>query len=543
MDPRPVKAPSQSGWNPSSFGLDKQGIKVQHAYWNLSAGEIYEHVMRRNEGQVAHLGPLVVNTGQHTGRSPNDKFIVREASSEKHVWWGKVNREISAENFERIYQKVLAHIAQREMYVQDCFAGAAPEYRVPIRVVTEYAWHSLFARHMFVRPDWETQASHHTPEFTVINTPSLMADPATDGTTSGTFILMNFARKVILIGGTSYAGETKKSIFTLLNYLLPLRNTLSMHCSANIGKGGDTAIFFGLSGTGKTTLSADPERRLIGDDEHGWSDTGVFNFEGGCYAKVINLSPEAEPDIYACTRRFGTVLENVVMDQTTRRLDLDSNALTENTRAAYPISYIPNYEPSGQGGHPSNIIMLTADAFGVLPPIAKLTPEQAMYHFISGYTAKVAGTEKGLGKEPSATFSTCFGAPFMVHHPGVYAELLRERIAKHNATCWLVNTGWSGGPYGEGQRMKIAYTRAMVRAALDGSLNQVATEADPIFGVHVPVSCPGVPNEVLKPRNTWRDAAAYDAKANHLAGLFQKNFKQFEAGVSDAVKAAGPKTE
>jgi phosphoenolpyruvate carboxykinase (ATP) len=542
MDPRPVKTPSQSGWNSSSFGLDKQGIKAQHAYWNLSAGELYEHTIRRNEGQIAHLGPLVVNTGQHTGRSPNDKFIVREASSEKHVWWGKVNREISAENFERIYQKVLAHIAQREIYVQDCFAGAAPEYRVPIRVVAEYAWHSLFARHMFVRPDWTTQASNHVPEFTVINTPGLMADPATDGTTSGTFILMNFARKLILIGGTSYAGETKKSIFTLLNYLLPLRNTLSMHCSANIGKGGDTAIFFGLSGTGKTTLSADPERRLIGDDEHGWSDTGVFNFEGGCYAKVINLSPEAEPDIYACTRMFGTVLENVAMDQTTRRLDLDSNALTENTRAAYPLSYISNYEPSGQGGHPSNIIMLTADAFGVLPPIAKLTPEQAMYHFISGYTAKVAGTEKGLGKEPSATFSTCFGAPFMVHHPGVYAELLRERIAKHNATCWLVNTGWSGGPYGEGQRMKIAYTRAMVRAALDGSLNQVNTEADPIFGVHVPVSCPGVPTEVLKPRNTWRDAAAYDAKAKHLANLFQENFKQFEGGVSAAVKAAGPKT-
>jgi phosphoenolpyruvate carboxykinase (ATP) len=541
MDPRPVKIASQSGWHPSACGLDKQGIKVQHAYWNLPAGELYEHVIRRSEGQVAHLGPLVVNTGQHTGRSPNDKFIVREPSSEKHVWWGKVNREIASPNFERIYQKVLAHLANREVYVQDCFAGAAPEYRVPIRVVTEYAWHSLFARHMFVRPDWNTQASSHVPEFTVINTPTLMADPATDGTTSGTYILMDFARKLILIGGTSYAGETKKSIFTLLNYLLPLRGVLSMHCSANIGKDGDTAIFFGLSGTGKTTLSADPERRLIGDDEHGWSDKGVFNFEGGCYAKVINLSPEAEPDIYACTRMFGTVLENVMMDQMTRRLDLNSNALTENTRAAYPLSYISNFEPSGQGGHPSNIIMLTADAFGVLPPIAKLTPEQAMYHFISGYTAKVAGTEKGLGKEPQATFSACFGAPFMVHHPGVYAELLRERIAKHGASCWLVNTGWSGGPYGEGQRMKIAHTRAMVRAALDGRLNQVATEADPVFGIHVPTSCPDVPSEVLKPRNTWRDAAAYDAKAQHLAGLFQENFKQFEAGVSEEVKAAGPK--
>jgi len=532
----------KSGWNPSSYELSNHGIEdIRHSYWNLTSGELYEHAIRRGEGEIAHLGPLVVLTGQHTGRSPNDKFIVREASSEKHVWWGKVNRDIETARFDRLLGKMLKYLEGREVYVQDCFAGADPEYRVPIRVVTEYAWHSLFARNMFVRPDWETQAASHVPEFTVINAPGCLADPETDGTYSSTFILMDFGRRMILIGGTSYAGETKKSIFTLLNYLLPLRGVLSMHCSANIGRDGDTAIFFGLSGTGKTTLSADPERRLIGDDEHGWSDHGVFNIEGGCYAKVINLSAEAEPDIYACTRRFGTVLENVVMDPVTRRLDLSNGMLTENTRAAYPLSHIANFEPSGMGGHPKNIIMLTADAFGVLPPISKLTPEQAMYHFISGYTAKVAGTEKGLSKEPQATFSTCFGAPFMVHHPGVYADLLRERIARHKADCWLVNTGWSGGPYGEGQRMKIAYTRAMVRAALDGRLAGAATEPDPIFGVLVPTSCPDVPAEILKPRNTWKNSAAYDEKANHLSRLFRENFEQFASGVSDEVRGSGPK--
>lgn len=532
----------QSGWNPSSFGLNHHGItNLRHAFWNLTTAELYEHAVRRGEAQIAHQGPLVVTTGQHTGRSPNDKFFVREASSENHIWWGKSNREFKQENFDRLLTKVLAHLQGKELYVQDCFAGADPEYRIPIRVITEYAWHSLFARNMFVRPDWDREASTRQPDFTVINTPTFTADPAVDGTTSGTFILIDFGKKLILIGGTSYAGETKKSIFTLLNYLLPLRNVLSMHCSANIGKQGDTAIFFGLSGTGKTTLSADPERKLIGDDEHGWSERGVFNFEGGCYAKVINLSPEAEPEIYACTRRFGTVLENVVMDPLRRRLDLNDNSLTENTRAGYPLEHIPNHEPTGMGGHPKNIIMLTADAFGVLPPISKLTPEQAMYHFISGYTAKVAGTEKGLSKDPQATFSTCFGAPFMVHHPNVYAELLRDRIAKHGVDCWLVNTGWTGGPFGEGTRMKIAYTRAMVRAALNGSLAQVATIVDPVFGLPVPVSCPDVPPEVLQPRNTWREARAYDEKAQHLAGLFRKNFEQFADGVSEEVKAAGVK--
>jgi phosphoenolpyruvate carboxykinase (ATP) len=532
----------QSGWNPSSFGLDHHGIKnIQHAFWNLTTAELYEHAIRRGEAQIAHQGPLVVTTGQHTGRSPNDKFFVREASSENHIWWGKSNRELKQENFDRLLAKVLNYLQGKELYVQDCYAGADPEYRVPIRVVTEYAWHSLFARNMFVRPDWDREAATHQPEFTVINTPNFSANPEEDGTDSGTFILIDFGKKLILIGGTSYAGETKKSIFTLLNYLLPLRSVLSMHCSANIGAGGDAAIFFGLSGTGKTTLSADPERKLIGDDEHGWSERGVFNFEGGCYAKVINLSPAAEPEIYACTRRFGTVLENVVMDPLRRRLDLSDGSLTENTRAGYPLDYIPNHEPSAMGGHPKNIIMLTADAFGVLPPISKLTPEQAMYHFISGYTAKVAGTEKGLSKEPQATFSTCFGAPFMVHHPNVYAELLRDRMAEHGVDCWLVNTGWTGGPFGEGTRMKIAYTRAMVRAALNGSLAQVATEVDPLFGLHVPVSCPDVPSEVLQPRNTWRNPQAYDEKAQHLAGLFRKNFEQFADGVSDEVKAAGVK--
>ncbi len=530
----------QSGWNPSKHGLADYGItKFNRAYWNLTTGELYEHAIRRSEGIIAHLGPLVVNTGQHTGRAPNDKFIVREPSSEGRVWWGKVNRAFEQEQFNRLRDRVFEYLEDRDIYVQDCFAGADPDFCVPIRVVTELAWHSLFARNMFVRPDW-SRATDHKPEFTVINVANMQANPEVDGTNSPTFILMDFGQRLILIGGTSYAGETKKSVFTLLNYLLPLRGVLSMHCSANIGVSGDVAIFFGLSGTGKTTLSADPDRRLIGDDEHGWADRGVFNFEGGCYAKVINLSPEAEPEIYACTRRFGTVLENVVIDPITRRLDLTASALTENTRAGYPISYISNYVPSGLGGHPRNIIMLTADAFGVMPPIARLTPEQAMYHFISGYTAKVAGTEKGLSKEPQATFSACFGAPFMVHHPGVYAELLRERMSRHQVDCWLVNTGWSGGPFGEGKRMRIADTRAMVRAALNGTLAEIPTAADPIFGVHVPQSCPDVSSEVLRPRNTWANPKAYDEKARHLARLFNANFKQFADGVSEKVRAAGP---
>src|SRR5512145_3033812 len=483
----------QSGWNPSSYSLENHGLKnFNRAYWNLSAGELYEHAVNRGEGHIAHLGPLVVNTGQHTGRSPNDKFIVREASSEKRVWWGKVNRPFEQAGFDKLREKVLAHLQGKDVYVQDCFAGADPEYRVPIRVITEYAWHSLFARHMFVRPDWNTQAANHVPEFTVIHVPTLQADREADGTNSPTFILMDFGAKLIMIGGTSYAGETKKSIFTLLNYLLPLKGVLSMHCSANIGKAGDTAIFFGLSGTGKTTLSADPERSLIGDDEHGWSERGVFNYEGGCYAKVINLSAEQEPDIFATTQMFGTILENVVLDPATRRVSFSDQSITENTRASYPLPYIRNHVPSGRGGHPKNIVFLTADAFGVLPPIARLTREQAMYYFMSGYTAKVAGTERGV-TEPQATFSSCFGAVFLVWHPTKYADMLGQLIDKHGSTVWLVNTGWSGGPYGIGKRMKLPYTRSMIRAALDGSLDRVKTETDPVFGLAVPTTVPDVP--------------------------------------------------
>src|SRR5215212_8847396 len=497
----------EHGRRRSDVGLERLGISPgADVYWNLNAPELYELVARRGEGIISAHGALLVDTGEHTGRAAKDKAIVREPSSEGHVFWGEVNKEFTQEKFNALKERMMAHAEGRDLFVQDTFAGADPRYRLSVRVVTELAWHSLFARTMFIN-DAEAE---HEPEFTIINFPSFRAEPERDGTRSPTFILMDFSQRRVLIGGTSYAGETKKSVFTILNYMLPQRGVMSMQCSANVGERGDVAIFFGLSGTGKTTLSADPERRLIGDDEHGWSDDGIFNFEGGCYAKVIKLSAEAEPDIYRTTRMFATVLENVVYDADTRALDLDSAAKTENTRAAYPLESIPNIMPEGYAGHPQNIIMLTADAFGVLPPVSRLSPEQAMYHFLSGYTAKVAGTEKGLGKEPQATFSTCFGAPFMVHHPGVYAELLRERIAKHNANCWLVNTGWSGGPYGEGQRMKIAYTRAMVRAALDGQLANVPTEPDPIFGVNVPITCPDVPSEVLWARKTWKDPNAYD---------------------------------
>lgn len=527
----------------SKHGLEMHGIRnVNEQYWNLTAGALYDEAIRRREGAVVHLGPLVVRTGHHTGRSPNDKFIVQESTSEKNIWWGKVNRPIAPDRFDGLQQRMLSYMQNKEVFVQDLYAGADPRYRLPIRVITESAWHNLFARNMFVRPKFE-ELGHHVPQFTVIDMPRFHAVPETDGTNSEVFIIVHFGKRLVLIGGTSYAGEIKKSIFTVLNYMLPLQKVLSMHCSANMGKSGDVAVFFGLSGTGKTTLSADPNRRLIGDDEHGWSDAGVFNFEGGCYAKVIRLSKEAEPEIFETTRRFGTILENVTYDAHTRRLNLDDASLTENTRAAYPLGYIPNHEPSGMGGHPTNIVMLTADAFGVMPPIAKLTPAQAMYHFLSGYTAKVAGTEKGLGKEPQATFSTCFGAPFMALHPTVYAKMLGEKIAQHKVTCWLVNTGWTGGPFGEGHRMKIAHTRAMINAALDGRLAQIPTEADPIFGLHIPQSCPDVPAEVLKPRNTWKNPAAYDEKAKHLAGLFHKNFEQFVNDVNDEIRAAGPRAK
>jgi phosphoenolpyruvate carboxykinase (ATP) len=522
-------------------GLEAHGIEnVARVYWNLSVPALCEEAVRRREGLIAEGGPLVCRTGQHTGRSPNDKFIVQESSSDGHVWWGKVNRPIDAAHFDELHGQLGRYLEGKELFVQDCFAGADPEYRLPIRVITEQAWHSLFARHMFIRGEQHERVRHAQPGFTVIDAPGFHASPGRHGTNSEVFILVHLGRRTVLIGGTSYAGEIKKSIFTVMNYLLPLRDVLSMHCSANVGPSGDVALFFGLSGTGKTTLSSDPERRLIGDDEHAWSERGVFNVEGGCYAKMIRLSAEAEPQIYATTRRFGTVLENVRMDAASRRLDLDDESLTENTRGAYPLEFIDNAEASGQAGHPRNIVMLTADAFGVLPPIARLSSAAAMYHFLSGYTAKVAGTEKGV-TEPKATFSTCFGAPFMVLHPTVYARFLGDRIARHQTRAWLVNTGWTGGPYGVGSRMKIGHTRAIIRAALAGALDTVPYERDKTFNVDVPTRCPGVPEEVLKPRGTWKDGAAYDAQAAKLAKMFVDNFKTFEAEAAPDVKAAGPR--
>ena len=508
--------------------------------WNLGAAALYEEAVRRGEGMISESGPLVCLTGAHTGRSPNDKFLVRESSSQDDVWWGKTNRPVDPEQFDLLYDDMMASLDDKELFIQDCCAGTDPDHRLPVRIITEYAWHSLFARTMFLEQPAGTPPGVHVPEFTVIDAPSMKADPARHGTNSDVFIFVNFVRRLILIGGTSYAGEIKKSIFSVMNYLLPLRNVMPMHCSANRSRDGEVALFFGLSGTGKTTLSSDPERLLIGDDEHGWTERGVFNFEGGCYAKMIRLSATAEPDIHATTKRFGTVLENVVMDADTRVLDLDNDRFTENTRGAYPISYIDNWEPTGQGGHPTNIIMLTADAFGVLPPISRLTPAGAMYHFLSGYTAKVAGTEKGV-TEPQATFSTCFGAPFMVHHPNVYAKLLGKRIAEHGSDVWLVNTGWTGGPYGTGTRMEIAHTRAMITSVLSGELSGVDSILHPVFNVEVPVAVPGVPASVLQPRGTWSDGADYDAQARRLAAMFTENFKAFESEVDEAVLLAGPK--
>jgi len=521
----------------SSLGITNVGA-VHH---NLSTPALYEKAIRRREGSVSHLGPLVVRTGQYTGRSADDKFIVSEPSSVDHVWWGKHNKPFDTEHFELLKIRLQAYLQGRDIFVQDCYAGADPEHRLRLRVITETAWHNMFARDMFLRElDPDVLASFE-PDFVVIHCPQFHAIPEVDHTNSEVFILLSFEQRLVIIGGTSYAGEIKKAVFTVMNYLLPQRGVLGMHCSANQGPNGDVAIFFGLSGTGKTTLSADPDRALIGDDEHGWSERGIFNYEGGCYAKVIRLSPEAEPEIYETTRRFGTILENVSMNQATRRLDLDDDSLTENTRAAYPITHLPKIVRDGIAGHPSNVIMLTADAFGVLPPIAKLTPAQAMYHFISGYTAKVAGTERGV-TEPTATFSALFGAPFMALHPTVYAELFGKLIAEHDVDCWLVNTGWTGGAYPEGQRIKIAYSRAMVRAALSGALDDVPFKPDPVFGLEIPQQCPGVPDEVLVPRDTWADPSAYDTKARQLAAMFTANFAEYAAAASPEVRAAGPLT-
>ncbi len=530
---------SDSGPVVSRQGLDVHGVRdYRQAHWNLSAAALYEHALGRGEGVLAEGGALAVLTGEHTGRSPNDKFIVEEATTSGDIWWGKVNVAIGSAQFEGLMAKVLHHFEGRELFVQDVYAGADPDYRLPVRVVSESAWHSLFARNMFIQPP-AAELAGFMPGFTVLHAPSCHADPQSDGTNSECFVVVDFSRSLVLIGGTIYAGEIKKSIFSVLNYLLPARDVLPMHCSANVGPAGDTAIFFGLSGTGKTTLSADGGRTLIGDDEHGWAESGVFNFEGGCYAKVIRLSPEAEPEIYATTRRFGTILENVVVNPDSRALDLDDGRYTENTRASYPLDFIPNASETGLGGVPRNIVMLTADAFGVLPPISRLTPEQAMYHFLSGYTARVAGTEKGMGSEPSATFSTCFGAPFMPRHPSVYAKMLGDKMSAAKANCWLVNTGWTGGTYGVGERMKIGHTRAMIRAALDGRLAEVSTVRHPDFGLLIPESCPEVPQDVLDPKSTWGDKLAYDRTARDLTQRFEANFKQFESYVADDVKAAG----
>lgn len=524
----------------SSFGLETAGLtNLGLIHWNLTPPALYEAAIERGEAEIAAGGPLVAETGVHTGRSPNDKFTVEEDSTKDDIWWGDVNRPISEAHFDRLFAKMQAYIQGREMFVQDCHAGADPENRLQVRIVSEFAWQNLFCRNMFIQPE-EKELANFLPGFTVVCCPGLEANPEKDGTRSPTFVVVNLKRKLVLIGGTSYAGENKKSIFAVMNYILPERGVLPMHCSANIGKGGDTALFFGLSGTGKTTLSADPARALIGDDEHGWNKNGVFNFEGGCYAKVIRLSEEAEPQIYATTRRFGTLLENVVYDEETREIDLDDLSLTENTRASYPIEFIDGFVKSGMGGHPKNVFFLTADAFGVLPPISRLTREQAMYHFISGYTAKVAGTEKGV-TEPQATFSACFGAPFLPRHPSVYAELLGKMIDKHDAKVWLINTGWTGGAYGTGHRMKIAHTRATLTAALEGALDGVAYEADPVFGLQIPTLCPGVPESVLQPSRTWENQAGYDKQAQKLAELFRANFKAFEGGTSDAIRAAAPR--
>jgi phosphoenolpyruvate carboxykinase (ATP) len=520
----------------SRFGLERQGMRHLGAvHWNQSMPVLYEHAVRRGEGEVASGGSFSVNTGAFTGRTPRDKYIVDEPGTKETVWWGKINQPIAPERFESLRQRMLAYLQGRELFVQDLYAGADPAYRLPVRVVTDSAWHSLFSRNMFIRPPVD-ELSGFEPAFTIVHAPNFLAIPEFDRINSETFIFVNFADRLVLIGGTAYAGEIKKSVFGYLNFVLPARDVLPMHASANVGPMGDCAIFFGLSGTGKTTLSADNSRTLIGDDEHGWSPRGIFNFEGGCYAKVINLSPTAEPEIYATLGRFGTVLENVVLDPATRKPDVDDQSLTENTRACYPLDFIPNADPHGLGPHPANVVMLTADAFGVMPPIAKLTAEQAMYHFLSGYTARVAGTEKGLSNAPEATFSTCFGAPFMPRHPSVYAEMLGARIKEHGAQCWLVNTGWSGGTYGVGKRMPIAHTRALLRAALDGRLADAPLRREPNFGLLVPEACPEVPKEVLDPRGTWSDKDAYDDTARELTRRFEANFKEFEPFVGDEVK-------
>jgi phosphoenolpyruvate carboxykinase (ATP) len=521
-------------------GLESQGLNPRgDVHWNLTPPVLIQDAIRRGEGQVADMGPFASVTAPHTGRSPNDKFLVKEPSSEHDVDWGPVNRPMSPEHFETLLADVQAYLNDRdELFVQDLYCGADPKYRLSVRYVSPNAWQMAFVRNMFIRPE-ATELPTFDPNFTVLHAPEMQADPSRHGTRSGTFVVLNLGKRMILIGGTRYAGELKKAMFTVMNYYMPKQGVLSMHCSANIGPAGDTALFFGLSGTGKTTLSADPNRSLIGDDEHGWSPDGVFNFEGGCYAKAINLSPEGEPDIYRTTQMFGTILENVVLDPLTRTVKFEDQSITENTRASYPLHYIPNHVPSGRGGHPRNIVLLTADAFGVLPPVSRLTHDQALYYFLSGYTAKVAGTERGV-KEPQATFSACFGAVFLVWHASKYSEMLGRLIDEHQSDVWLVNTGWTGGAYGVGTRMKLSHTRTMVHALLRGDLSHTDMSKDPVFGLMVPKAIQGVPNSVLAPRETWAEGSAYDAQAKKLAGMFKDNFAKFEKFVPESVKNAGP---
>ena len=541
-----IKTPAESiaQTRKADYNLSNNGIgNLRLAYWNLPTEALVEEAIFRNEGALVAGGPFVANTGKHTARSANDKFVVRHTDSENNIWWGVYNRPFEADKFEVLYDRMLGFLQGRDVFVQDVYGGADESYRLPVRIVTELAWHSHFVRNMFILPQSLEEYKRFVPEFTIIAMPSFKGAPAVDSTNSETFICLSFEKKLAIIGNTAYAGEIKKSVFTILNYLLPLDGVLSMHCSANVNpdNADDVALFFGLSGTGKTTLSADPTRRLIGDDEHGWSDDGVFNFEGGCYAKVIGLSESAEPEIYATTKRFGTILENVPFDPVTRSIDLDDDTITENTRASYPLEFIDNAVPEKKAGHPKNVILLTCDASGVMPPIARLTPNQALYQFISGYTSKIAGTEVGLGKEPEITFSACFGGPFMVYHPYKYAELLKNKIERYGVTCWLVNTGWVGGPYGVGKRISIKYTRALLNAALNGKLDQVKFTHDPIFGFEVPTQCPDVPAEVLNPASSWHDQKEYDRRYKDLAMRFKQNFGKFEIGTPQDVIEAGPK--
>ena len=541
-----IKTPAESiaQTRKADFNLSNHSVSnLRLAYWNLSTEALYEEAVFRGEGVTSRGGAFVAHTGKHTARSANDKFVVRHVDSENNIWWGTYNRPFELEKFEGLYNRLLGYLQGRDVFVEDLYAGADEDYRLPVRFVTEYAWHSMFIRNMFILPQSLEEYKRFVPEFTIIGVPGFKALPSVDSTNSETFIILNFEKKLAIVGNTAYAGELKKSVFTLLNYLLPLEGVLSMHCSANVSPDDpdDVALFFGLSGTGKTTLSADPTRRLIGDDEHGWSDNGVFNFEGGCYAKVIGLSESAEPQIYATTRMFGTILENVPFDPVTRLIDLDDDSITENTRASYPLEFIANAVPEKKAGHPKNVILLTCDASGVMPPIARLTPQQALYQFVSGYTSKIAGTEVGLRDEPEITFSACFGAPFMVHPPSRYAELLSRKIERYGVNCWLVNTGWVGGPYGIGKRISIRHTRALLNAALAGELADVKYYKDPIFGFEVPYTCPGIPDNVLEPWSSWSSRVEYDKKYKQLAQRFIENFAKFRQGMPREVVEAGPR--